>query len=67
MKTIGSRLGECEAPNFSIPSHIEEELSPTEIANRLASHFSAISQEYPPIDIDTIPQEFKVRLLILTL
>ena len=63
IKNIGSRLGECPPSTFSIPTHVEENLSPTEISIQIASHFSSISQEYPPLDIATLPPRVRQKLL----
>ena len=63
LKKLGSRLGECEDSSFSIPSHVEENLNKLEIAEQIASHFSSISQEYPPLDIHSLPPRVKSKIL----
>ena len=50
------KLGEGSADRdqrreFTIPSYVAEGLSPQQAADRLASHFSAISQTVPPLDV----------------
>jgi hypothetical protein len=63
MKVIGSRLDECEPPTFSLPAFVEEGVSPTEAAERIALHFSSISKEYPPLDVNTLPERVKAKIL----
>ena len=62
MKKLGARLGECTNSLFSLPTHIEEDLSPIEAAERIASHFSSISQEYPPLDIGSLPDRVRNKI-----
>ena len=50
------KLGESQADSelrkeFTIPAYIEEGLTPQDAANRLADHFSAISQTVTPLDV----------------
>ena len=63
IKVIGSRLNECDPPTISLPEFIEEGLSPAEAAERMALHFSSISKEYPPLNIDTLPDRVKKKIL----
>ena len=37
-------------------------LSDEQSAERIAEHFSAISQEFPPLDIETLPARVKSKL-----
>ena len=55
LKRLGARPGDCdEMNNFSLPSHVN--LSPEQSAERIADHFSQISQEYPPLDRGSLPE-----------
>ena len=62
LKEIGSRLDECEAPTFSIPEFVEQNVSHKEAAENIASHFSSISREYPPLDVRTLPDRVKKKI-----
>lgn len=62
LKEIGSRLDECEAPTFSIPDFVEQNISHKEAAENIASHFSSISREYPPLDVQTLPERVKKKI-----
>ena len=56
VKNITSRPGE------QLPQHIEENLSMLESSNRICQYFSSISQEYPPLDPDKLPERVRVKL-----
>ena len=61
LKRLGARPGDCdEMNNFSLPSHAN--LSPLQSAERIADHFSQISQEYPPLNRDTLPDRVKAKI-----
>ena len=62
IKKVGARLGECETSNVSIPAFIEEKLNSEQEANRIASYFSKISQEYTPLNVDNLPTRVKEKL-----
>ena len=63
IKTIGSRLDECAPPTFSLPSFNERGISPKEAAEEIAKHFSSISKEYPPLDVNTLPERVRGKIL----
>ena len=61
LKRMGAQPGENEdTSTFSLPSH--EHLSPSESAEKIAEHFSKISREFPPIDVETLPERVTVKL-----
>ena len=61
LKRLGARPGDCDKMNnFSLPSHAN--LSPLQSAERIADHFSQISQEYPPLNRDTLPDRVKAKI-----
>ena len=62
IKEIGARLGECSKSSFSITSHIEQNLDDTAAAEKIAEHFSSISKEFPPLDVQTLPNRVKDKL-----
>ena len=59
-KRMSARPGESEKNNVKLPVH--GDLSPSEIANRIAQHFSKISQEYPPLSASSLPERVLVKL-----
>ena len=62
IKQVGARLGECGKSTFSIPSHVELNLDAEAEAEKIAEHFSAISKEYPPLDVTKLPQRVKDKI-----
>jgi hypothetical protein len=56
LKKMGAQPGDCIDENtFTLPSHENENLTAQQSAERIATYFSAISQEYPPLDISSLP------------
>ena len=54
LKRLAGQPGEClEGGSLDVASH--EGLTVAESADRLANHFSAISQEFPPLLIENLP------------
>ena len=45
--------------NFSLPTHVEEDLSSLQSAERLADYFFVISQEFQPICPELFPPKIK--------
>ena len=50
---------ENENPEFTLPTHLEENLSPQQSAERIAKYFVSISQEFKPIDESDFPPKVK--------
>ena len=62
LRRLGTRPGDTDDGNFfTLPSH--ENLSDEESAEKIATYFAEISQEYSPIDLELLPQRVKTRLL----
>ena len=54
LKKMGARPGDCgEEGSFTLTQHIDENLTPQQSAERFADYFSAISQEYLPLNIQS--------------
>ena len=58
------KLGEGPDDNIKgkkvfIADFVDENLSDRECAERLANHFSAISQSFPPLEVDNLPAAVK--------
>ena len=47
---------------FTLPNHVENNLSAKESADLIADHFSLISQEYEPINCDNFPPKIRQAL-----
>ena len=61
LKKMGAQPGDCIDENtFTLPSH--ENLTAQQSAERIATYFSAISQEYPPLDISSLPARVQTGL-----
>ena len=57
LKKLGLRPG-LESKNvFSLPDHVEKGLTAIQSADAIASHFSAISQEFQPISKEILPHK----------
>ena len=48
--------------SFSLQNHLDENLSTEESIERIATFFAEISQEYPPLNPDLLPERVKVKL-----
>ena len=63
IKRMGARPGECDDDgSFILTQHIEDNLTPCQSVERLADYFSAISQEYQPLDIQQLPERVRQKL-----
>ena len=63
LKKMGAMPGDCiDSNTFSLPNHETEMLSDQQSAEKIAEHFSAISQEFPPLDTETLPARVKSKL-----
>ena len=62
IKQVGARLGEDTTSTFTLPSHLEQNLDPAAAAEQMAKHFSKISQEYPPLNHESLPERVKEKI-----
>ena len=63
LKKMGAQPGDCiDANQFTLPNHENENLSDEESAERIAQHFATISQEYPPLDVGSLPDRVQSKL-----
>ena len=63
LKKLGAQLGDCIDSNlFTLSAHESESLSSAESAERIAQHFAAISQEFPPLDVRKLPPRVQTKL-----
>jgi hypothetical protein len=60
---MGAQPGDCEDEcSFTLAEHLDQNLSIKESVNKIAQHFAAISQEYPPLNPATLPPRVKSKL-----
>ena len=61
-QALSSIPGEEVSSTFSLPNHIEQNLSAKQSAEKLVKYFSSISQEFTPLQEDTLPDKVEQRL-----
>ena len=63
LKKMAAQPGDGSSEsNFTLLSHLSENLSCQESVERIAQHFSQISQEFPPLNIDSLPVKVKAKI-----
>ena len=63
LKRLGAKPGDgTEGSTFSLPAHENENLSAEQSAERIANHFAAISQEFPPLNLKLLPVRVNTKL-----
>ena len=68
LKRLGAKPGEgTDTGTFSLPNHESESFSAEQSAERIAEHFASISQEFPPLNHQQLPQRVKLKLQSRTL
>ena len=61
-KKIAARPGDLTSNTFTLPLHVEDELSALESSNKICEFFSSISQEYSPLSADLLPEHVRAKL-----
>ena len=60
---MGAQPGDCsDEGSFTLISHLEDNLTSEQSIERIAQHFAQISQEFPPLNFDLLPEEVKTKL-----
>ena len=63
LKRLGSQPGDClDGSTFTLPEHENESLTEQQSAERIADHFASISQEFPPLSINHLPNRVQNKL-----
>ena len=63
LKKMGAQPGDCiDSNTFTLPNHESESLTVLQSCERIAQHFANISQEYPALDINLLPERVKIKL-----
>ena len=61
LKKMAARPGDCsDEGSFTLQSHLEDNLTDEESMEQIANHFSQISQEFPPLDYNLLPDQVKL-------
>ena len=61
LKKMGAQPWDSiDANTFTLPSH--NNLTVEQSAEQIAMHFGPISQEYPPLDVRSLPTRVKIKL-----
>ena len=63
LKKMGAQPGDMlDDGVFSLLNHLEDNLTSKESVEKIAKHFSEISQQYPPMDIQKLPQHVQDKM-----
>ena len=63
LKRLGAQPGDCTDSNgFSLPSHLDDNLSEEQSAERIANHFAEISNEYPALNVELLPSRVQSKI-----
>ena len=63
LKKMGAQPGDClDEMSFWLTEHVEANLSLAMAAEKIAEHFSLISQQYPPLEIKNLPAYVMYRI-----
>ena len=63
LKKMAALPGDCsDDGSFTLLSHMEDNLTSEESTERIAQHFAQISQEFPPLDLDLLPLQVKLKI-----
>ena len=63
LKQMGAQTGNCsDDGSFTLISHLEDNLTSKQSRERIAQHFAQISQEFPQLNFDLLPEEVKTKL-----
>ena len=61
-KKISARPGDEISDSFVLPNHLDRNLTAEQSAEEICSYFSAISQEYSPLDVNSLPGRVQIKL-----
>ena len=63
LRKMASQPGDCtEDDSFELESHLEDNLTKEESIERIANHFSKISQEFTPLQINLLSKEVQEKV-----
>ena len=60
---MGAQPGDCgDGGSFSLQNHLDANMTPEQCTEAIADHFSRISQEYPPLNVASLPLRVQNKL-----
>ena len=60
---MGAQPGDClDSNTFTLPNHATLNLSDEESAEQIACHFAEISNQYPPLNVNLLPERVQEKL-----
>ena len=63
LKRMGAQPGDCTDSNtFTLPEHVSSNLTNLQSAEKIAEHFSEISQEFKPLSTNLLPHRVQIKL-----
>ena len=62
VKRLTARPGDQPQSTFSLPQHVEDNLTALESSNKICEYFSTISQEYTPLCLEQLPERVREKL-----
>ena len=62
LKRLGLQPGDGDSNGFTLPSHLDDNLTEEGSAEKIANHFSEISQQFPPLDVSLLPEDVQSKL-----
>ena len=63
LKRMGAQPGDCSELNtFTLPEHVSQNYSNEESAEEIAKHFADISQKFPPLNVELLPEHVQEKL-----
>ena len=63
LKKMGAQLGECGGQGgFTLTEHLEENLTTEQSLERIATYFSALSNQHPALCIEKLPERVQQKL-----
>ena len=64
LKNLAAHPGESQDSTFTLPQHLDQNFSAKQSAELISNHFSNISQRFPPLSFDLLPE--RVQAVIST-
>ena len=60
LKAMGAQPGDCQDDlSFSLPNHQQLNLDDQQCAERIAEHFAEISGQFPPLNLNLLPDRVR--------
>ena len=63
LKKLGAQPGDCSNEgSFTLISHLDDNLTTDESTEKIAEHFSKISQEFSPLNVNLLPDSVQAKI-----